>query len=508
MSPALPLIAIPALTNADAVGIGIVVALAVLILLAGVQLARKRRKAAAPAPEAKAQEQLPPAPPRPPTPEERAAAEARRKAEYDRKKAAERAAREARERAAAEQAAPAPEDGAAAGRQAADARDRLAAERREEERAAKEEEEARKKEEYRRKKEEERLEKERRRREREEEEQRAREEEERKGREAAEARRREEEEQRRRIEAEAGKTLAAGLEKTRGGFMARLNGLFAASRAVDERVLADLEEVLFTADIGVRTATSLLEHARERMKRKELSDPDKLRQVLRGEIARIVSLDGRLDGAQDLQLGTERPWVVMVVGVNGSGKTTTVGKLASRLQREGRKVLLGAGDTFRAAAGEQLEIWAERVGAPIVRGKEGSDPASVCFDAVKKGIEENADVVLLDTAGRLHTKAPLMEELKKVKRVIDKAKPGAPHEVLLVLDATNGQNAIAQARQFHEALGVTGIALAKLDGTAKGGVVIGICDELKIPVRYVGVGESVADLQRFAPREFVDALFA
>jgi fused signal recognition particle receptor len=197
----------------------------------------------------------------------------------------------------------------------------------------------------------------------------------------------------------------------------------------------------------------------------------------------------------------------MVVGVNGSGKTTTIGKLAAKLQDQGLRVLLGAGDTFRAAAGEQLEIWAERVGAPIVRGKEGADPASVCFEAVQRGVQEGVDVVLCDTAGRLHTKAPLMEELKKVKRVIAKAAEGAPHEVLLVLDSTNGQNAIAQARQFHEALGVSGIVLTKLDGTAKGGVVIGICDELKIPVRYVGVGESVADLKAFAPSEFVQALF-
>jgi fused signal recognition particle receptor len=244
------------------------------------------------------------------------------------------------------------------------------------------------------------------------------------------------------------------------------------------------------------------------VRRKELSDPTKLRGALRGEIERIVGLDGRAADAAGLQIGAARPWVVMVVGVNGSGKTTTVGKLAAQVQRAGHSVLLAAGDTFRAAAGEQLEIWAERVGAPIVRGKEGTDPASVCFDAVKKGVDERVDVVICDTAGRLHTKAPLMEELKKVKRVISKAAEGAPHEVLLVLDATNGQNAIAQARQFHESLGVTGIALTKLDGTAKGGVVIGICDELGIPVRFVGVGEKVADLKPFDPHEFVEALFA
>jgi fused signal recognition particle receptor len=197
----------------------------------------------------------------------------------------------------------------------------------------------------------------------------------------------------------------------------------------------------------------------------------------------------------------------MVVGVNGSGKTTTVGKLAAQLKARGLSALLGAGDTFRAAAGEQLEVWAGRVGAPVVRGKEGADPASVCFEAVQQGVASGADVVLCDTAGRLHTKAPLMEELKKVKRVIGKASPGAPHEVLLVLDSTSGQNAIQQARQLHEALGVTGLALTKLDGTAKGGVIIGITDELQLPVRWVGVGETVADLKPFAAAEFVEALF-
>jgi fused signal recognition particle receptor len=368
-------------------------------------------------------------------------------------------------------------------------------------------EEARKKEDYRRKKDAERLERERRQREREEAEARAREEAARAAREAEEAKRREEEERRRRAEAEAGKTLAAGLEKTRGGFMARLNALFSGGRLVDDSVLADLEEVLFTADIGVKTATKLLESAREKVRRRELSDPERLKDALREEIARILALGGDPSAARPLELGAARPWVVMVVGVNGSGKTTTIGKLASKLQGDGKRVLLGAGDTFRAAAGEQLEIWAERVGAPIVRGKEGADPASVCFEAVQRGAQDGMDVVLCDTAGRLHTKAPLMEELKKVKRVIGKAADGAPHEVLLVLDSTNGQNAIAQARQFHEALGVTGIVLTKLDGTAKGGVVIGICDELGIPVRYVGVGETVADLRPFLPGEFVEALF-
>jgi fused signal recognition particle receptor len=369
-----------------------------------------------------------------------------------------------------------------------------------------EEREARRREEYRQKKEEERLERERRRQEREDEERRAREEAGLRAREAEEARQRAKEEQRLRAEAEAGRTLAAGLEKTRGGFMARLNAVFTGGKVVDDRILAELEEVLFTADIGVKTATDLLEGARGRVKRKELSDPARLKAVLREDVERILALDGSARGA-GLVVGPQRPYVVMVVGVNGSGKTTTVGKLAAKLKAAGHSVLLGSGDTFRAAAGEQLEIWAERVGAPVVRGKQGADPASVCFEAVRRGVEEKIDVVLCDTAGRLHTKLPLMEELKKVKRVMAKAAEGAPHEILLVLDATNGQNAIAQARQFHEALGVGGIVLTKLDGTAKGGVVIGICDELKLPVRYVGIGEKVADLKAFEPREFVEALF-
>jgi fused signal recognition particle receptor len=464
-----PLLALAAndlqLTANDAIGIAVVVVLVLLLVAAAVRMLRRRREP--PGPPASAEEierelerEAPPeaaAPPAPPRPS-----------------------------AAPPAAAPAPEE-ARLGREA---------------------EEARKREDYRRKKEAEREEKERRRREREEEQQRERERAEQAAREAEEARRREEEERRRRVEAEAGRTLAAGLERTRGGFMARLNQLFAGGKPVDDAVLADLEEVLFTADIGVRTATKLLESARERVKRKELSDADRLKGVLREEIARILTLDGAGGGASPLEPGPARPWVIMVVGVNGSGKTTTIGKLAAKLRAAGHSVLLGAGDTFRAAAGEQLEIWAARVGAPVVRAKEGTDPASVCFEAVQRGVAEKADVVVCDTAGRLHTKTPLMEELKKVKRVLGKAAAGAPHEVLLVLDATNGQNAIAQARQFHEALGVTGIVLTKLDGTAKGGVVIGICDELRIPVRFVGVGETVADLKPFAPKEFVEALFA
>ena len=460
-----------ALTSNDAIAIAVVVVLVLLVVAAAVRMLRRRGG--------------PPEPPLPLPPERLARGKAAAPAP-------ERPAPPPRPAAAPPAPRPPPAPAPTA----------------EEARLAREAEEVRKREEYRRKKEAEREERERRREEREEEERRARAEAERAAREAEEARRREEEERRRKVEAEAGRTLAAGLEKTRGGFMARLNAVFSGGKPVDEAVLADLEEVLFTADIGVKTATKLLETARDRVKRKELSDLVRLKGALREEIARILALDGAADGAgRPLEVGAARPWVVMVVGVNGSGKTTTIGKLAAKLKASGHSVVLGAGDTFRAAAGEQLEIWAARVGAPVVRGKEGSDPASVCFEAVQRGVAEKADVVVCDTAGRLHTKAPLMEELKKVKRVIGKATPGAPHEVLLVLDATNGQNAIAQARQFHESLGVTGIVLTKLDGTAKGGVVIGICDELRIPVRYVGVGETVADLKPFAPKEFVEALF-
>ena len=309
---------------------------------------------------------------------------------------------------------------------------------------------------------------------------------------------------RKKVDAEAGQTLAQGLAKTRSqGFMARLNGLFSrAPGALDESVLAELEEVLFTADIGVKTASRLVELARERIQRNEVSDMPRVKALIRAEIEKILTVPQppSLEGGGPLH-------VTMVVGVNGAGKTTTIGKLAAKRTSEGKRVILAAGDTFRAAATEQLDVWAERARAELVKGADGADPGSVMFDAIRRGLDQTADLVLADTAGRLHTQAPLMEELKKVKRVMAKALPGAPHEVLLVLDATNGQNAIAQAKQFHEAVGVTAIVLTKLDGTAKGGVIIGICDELKLPVAWVGVGEKVADLRRFDPREFVEALF-
>ncbi|HTO98817.1 MAG TPA: signal recognition particle-docking protein FtsY [Myxococcales bacterium] len=320
-----------------------------------------------------------------------------------------------------------------------------------------------------------------------------------------EAERRAEEEARRKLaEQEAGRTLAEGLAKTRGGFMARLNAFIGASKELDDAALSELEEILFSADVGVHTATALLESVRERLKRRELSDIGKVKAALREEIERILSLPAAHGGLPD----APPPQVVMVVGVNGTGKTTTIGKLAAKLRAAGKGVILGAGDTFRAAAGEQLDVWADRAHVPIVRGKDGSDPGAVLFDAVARARNEKLDVVLCDTAGRLHTKANLMEELKRLKRTLGKAQEGAPHEVLLVVDATTGQNAIVQARQFHEALGVTGFVLTKLDGTAKGGVIIGICDALKIPVRYVGVGEKVADLKEFDAHQFVEALFS
>jgi fused signal recognition particle receptor len=471
------------LQQIELLGGGLLVVAAASAALALRARARRRAKAPPPPPS-----ELPAPPPvRPeivPSPDE---ARAREEA------AAARARAEAiaRERRELQQKARA--EAEAAGRE------RLEAEAR----ALKEREEEAKREEYRAKKAAEAEARERRARE-EAEARRLHEEEEARAREAAEAERhRAEQEARARAEAEAGRTLAAGLERTRGeGFMARLNGLFSRGSTVDDGVLAQLEEILFTADIGVRTASELVDAARDRLKRRELGDVGRVKGLIRAEVERMVSLPrpASLEGGGP-------PHVTMVVGVNGSGKTTTIGKLAAKLTRERKKVVIAAGDTFRAAATEQLDVWAERAHATLVRGPDGSDPGAVVFDAVKRAVAEGADAVLVDTAGRLHTKLPLMEELKKVKRVLAKALPGAPHEVLLVLDATMGQNAIAQAKQFQEAVGVTGIALTKLDGTAKGGVVIGISDELKIPVTWVGVGEKVADLRPFDPHEFVEALF-
>jgi len=297
------------------------------------------------------------------------------------------------------------------------------------------------------------------------------------------------------------KRLRRGLAKTRKLLTTDLDDLFAENKPVDDDMLDDLEEILITADIGVQTATGLMQRVSRKTSR--IGDAAALKEVLREEI-----LDLLVGKPQERAGGGSKPHVIMVVGVNGVGKTTTIGKLAARFLGEKKRVLIAAADTFRAAAVEQLAIWAERSGADFVRHKDGADPAAVAYDGIEAACARNADVVLVDTAGRLHTKINLMEELKKIKRSIAKIKPDAPHEVLLVLDATTGQNALSQAKLFNEALGVTGIALTKLDGTAKGGIVISIHDRLNIPLQYVGVGETIEDLQVFDPHRFVEALFA
>jgi len=297
------------------------------------------------------------------------------------------------------------------------------------------------------------------------------------------------------------KKLRRGLSKTRKLLTTDLDDLFAENKPVDDDMLDDLEEILITADIGVQTTTALMQRVSRKASR--IGDAAALKEVLREEILDLLTRK-----PQERDAGRSTPHVIMVVGVNGVGKTTTIGKLAARFLGEKKRVLIAAADTFRAAAVEQLAIWAERSGADFVRHKDGADPAAVAYDGIEAACARNADVVLVDTAGRLHTKINLMEELKKIKRSIAKIKPDAPHEVLLVLDATTGQNALSQAELFNEALGITGIALTKLDGTAKGGIVISIHDRLNIPLQYVGVGETIEDLQVFDPQRFVDALFA
>ncbi|HJL19187.1 MAG TPA: signal recognition particle-docking protein FtsY [Sandaracinaceae bacterium LLY-WYZ-13_1] len=297
------------------------------------------------------------------------------------------------------------------------------------------------------------------------------------------------------------KALKKGLASTRGGFIARLAKLFGKKKEIDPELLDEMQEVLITADIGVKTSEKILEQLKERMNADQLGDEDEVWEALREEARAILSTRGR-----ELDL-SKKPSVVLVVGVNGVGKTTTIGKLASRYQDEGQKVILAAGDTFRAAAVLQLEVWGRRVGCEVVKGKEKADPASVIFDAIKKAKDEDADLVIADTAGRLHTKTNLMEELKKVVRTAEKALERPVDEVLLVLDSTTGQNAIQQAQLFKDAIPVSGIALTKLDGTAKGGVILGIVDEHDLPVHFVGIGERVEDLREFDAPTFVEALF-
>jgi fused signal recognition particle receptor len=299
-----------------------------------------------------------------------------------------------------------------------------------------------------------------------------------------------------------GGRLRERLRKTRERFSSRLDRLMAGRKHLDVDILDELEEILITSDLGVRTSQRLLQHVTEEIKRKELGNAETLRERLREDIRSLLSLD-----AQPWDFERNRPFVIMAVGVNGVGKTTTVGKLAHRLKQEGHSVMLVAADTFRAAAVEQLILWGERAQVPVIHQKSGSDPSAVAFDAIEAAVARGIDVVLLDTAGRMHTRTNLMEELKKIQRVIAKKLPGAPHEILLVLDATTGQNALSQARQFKEGVGVTGLVLTKLDGTAKGGIVTAICEETGAPVRFIGIGEDVEDLRPFDPEEFSRALF-
>ncbi len=296
--------------------------------------------------------------------------------------------------------------------------------------------------------------------------------------------------------------LRQGLSRTRQALGGRIEETFSGKTRLDEDLLERLEEILITADLGVATTMEIIDDLRARMDRRELTDPARINEVL-GEI-----LLARLpEDRPPLPLIEARPLVILMVGVNGVGKTTSIAKLAWRLKAEGKRVLLAAADTFRAAAVEQLTIWAERVGAEIVKQKTGADPSAVAFDALEAAVARDVDVVIVDTAGRLHTQKNLMEELKKIKRVIGRKMPGAPHEVWLVLDATTGQNALAQARMFAEAVEVTGIILAKMDGTARGGIAVAVSRELGVPLRFIGVGEQMEDLRPFDRREFVTALF-
>lgn len=295
--------------------------------------------------------------------------------------------------------------------------------------------------------------------------------------------------------------LKAGLSKTRKGFVERAEAIFKGKK-IDEGTLEDLEETLIASDVGVKAASEIIGVLSEKAKKGEVTDYSDIKGYLKEEMTLM------LGPFRPLVIKEVRPFVILAVGVNGVGKTTTIGKLAGMFASEGKSVLLAAADTFRAAAIEQLEIWADRTDSQIVKHQSGSDPAAVAFDAIEAAKARKIDIVIVDTAGRLHTKSHLMEELKKVKRVIDKAIPGAPHETLLVVDATTGQNALRQADTFNSAIGVTGIALTKLDGTAKGGIVFAINKEFGIPIRFIGVGERVDDLRSFNPKEFIDALFS
>lgn len=300
-------------------------------------------------------------------------------------------------------------------------------------------------------------------------------------------------------------TLDKGLEKSKENFFGKLSKAVAGKSKVDDEVLDDLEEVLVASDVGVKTTIKIIDRIEARVAKDKYLGTSELDVILREEIAGLLSESG--SGEQKDLISENKPYVIMVVGVNGVGKTTTIGKLAHQFKAQGKKVVLGAADTFRAAAIDQLQVWADRVDVPIVKQSMGSDPASVAFDTLQSAVKMDADVVIIDTAGRLHNKVNLMNELSKVKRVMQKVIPDAPHEVLLVLDGSTGQNAFEQAKQFTAATEVTSLAVTKLDGTAKGGVVIGISDQFQIPVKYIGVGEGIEDLQIFNKLEFVDSFF-
>lgn len=302
--------------------------------------------------------------------------------------------------------------------------------------------------------------------------------------------------------------LDKGLEKTKDNFFSKLSKAVVGKSSVDEEVLDNLEEILVTSDVGVETTLRIIDRIEKRVSRDKYLGVSELNKILREEIIELLDETEHPDLIKDFNFPKrDNPYVIMVVGVNGVGKTTTIGKLAYQFKKAGKNVVLGAADTFRAAAVSQLEIWADRVGVPCITQGMGADPASVAYDALKSAISREADVLIIDTAGRLHNKVNLMNELSKIRKVMQKLLPDAPHEVLLVLDASTGQNAIEQARQFTAATEVNALALTKLDGTAKGGVVIGISDQFKIPVKYIGIGEKITDLQPFVKEEFVDSLF-
>ncbi len=303
--------------------------------------------------------------------------------------------------------------------------------------------------------------------------------------------------------------LDKGLSKTKESVFKKLSRVIVGKSKVDDEVLDNLEEVLITSDVGVDTTLKIIKRIEDRVEKDKFMGTSELNRILQEEIAHLLEENNTID-AEDFNIDTKKgePYVIMVVGVNGVGKTTTIGKLAYQFKKQGKRVVLGAADTFRAAAVDQLDIWANRVGVPIVKQDMGSDPASVAFDTLSSAVSNNNDIVIIDTAGRLHNKVNLMNELTKIKRVMQKVIPDAPHEILLVLDGSTGQNAFEQAKQFTLATEVSALALTKLDGTAKGGVVIGISDQFKIPVKYIGIGEKIEDLQVFRKKEFVKSLFS